>query len=148
MFTTSAIFTCDTAPADAFAAAPSSARRVPRLPHDAVAARRIDRPQDRADVVRILDAVEHDDQRRRLRADHQILDAVARRVRDVGDHALVPLPPRQPIELVAADPLDRARPAPRPAARARVSRSSARGDDPKHASRASPRSASRTGLMP
>ena len=78
MLTTSAIFTCDTAPADAFAAAPSSARRVPRLPDDAVGAGGVDRPQDRADVVRILDAVEHDDQRRaRSRAVDEILDAEA-----------------------------------------------------------------------
>ena len=42
-------------------------RGVPRLPHDTVRARRIDRPQDRPDVVRILDAVEHDDERRRRR---------------------------------------------------------------------------------
>ena len=43
-------------------------RGVPRLPDDAIGAGRIDRPEDRADIVRILDAVEHDDQRRRRRA--------------------------------------------------------------------------------
>ena len=50
-------------------------RRMPRLPHDAVRTRRIDGPQDGADVVRILDAVEHDEQRRRGRAP---LDDLAR----------------------------------------------------------------------
>ena len=42
-------------------------RGMTRLPHDAVRAGRVDRPQDRAHVVRIFDAVEHDDQRRRRR---------------------------------------------------------------------------------
>ena len=44
-------------------------RRPPRLPDDAGRAGGVDRAQDRADVLRILDAVEHDDQRRaRVRA--------------------------------------------------------------------------------
>ena len=58
------------------AATPSSARGMARLPHDAVRAGRVDGPQDRADVVRILDAVEHDEQRRRRRGR---LDEIARR---------------------------------------------------------------------
>ena len=63
---------------------------MPRLPHDAVGAGRVDRPQNRADVVRILDAVEHDDERRARRAGDQILDARrARALRDVGDDALM-----------------------------------------------------------
>ena len=101
MFTTSAIFTCDTAPADAFAAAPSERRRMPRLPHDAVGAGRIDRPQDRADIVRILDAVEHDDERRSAAARiEQILDARALRVAaHVGDDALMHAAARGAIEL-------------------------------------------------
>ena len=39
-------------------------RGVPRLPDDAVRTRPHRRPQDRADVVRILDAVEDDEERR------------------------------------------------------------------------------------
>ena len=34
------------------------------LPHETARARGVDGPQNRADVVRILDAVEHDDERR------------------------------------------------------------------------------------
>ena len=81
MFTTSAIFTCATAPADAFAAAPPSgaAWRVCRTTPCAPAAST--RAQNRAEVVRILDAVEHDDQRRRrsLRALTEIVELVERR---------------------------------------------------------------------
>ena len=68
MFTTSAILTCATAPADAFAAAPPSGAAWRDCRIDAVGAGGVDRPQDRADVVRILDAVEDDDQRRPVRA--------------------------------------------------------------------------------
>ena len=67
MLTTVAIRACASAPADALPTTPSSAAawRVWRM--TPVDARRVARPQDRADVVRILDAVEHDDQRRRRR---------------------------------------------------------------------------------
>ncbi len=73
MFTTSAIFTCDTAPADAFAAAPSSGAAWRDCRITPSRASRIHRAQDRPDVVRILDAVEHDDQRRRRGATHQVV---------------------------------------------------------------------------
>ena len=72
MFTTSAICTCDTAPADALAAAPPSARRPARLHDHAVGPGRVHRPQNRTDVVRVFDAVEHDEQRRSVRAANQI----------------------------------------------------------------------------
>ena len=65
-------------------------RRAPRLPHHARRAGRIDRPQDRADVLRILDAVEHDDQRRiaaRRRA--RSASVASGSAAHVGDDALV-----------------------------------------------------------
>jgi hypothetical protein len=46
-----------------------------RLADDAVAAGGVDRAQDGADVVRILNLIQHDDQRRAFRAGDQILDA-------------------------------------------------------------------------
>ena len=59
-------------------------RGVPRLPDDAVRAGGIDGAQNRADVVRILDAVEHDDQRRlRRRGGDELLDAVVARRLDI-----------------------------------------------------------------
>ena len=67
MFTSVAIRTCATAPGRRLGGDAVERRGVARLPHDAVRAGGIDGPQDRADVVRILDAVEHDDQRRRRR---------------------------------------------------------------------------------
>ncbi len=60
-----------------------------RLPHDAVDAGRVSRPQDRADVVRIFDAVEYDDEGRGSGARDEILNAECARVARVGDDALV-----------------------------------------------------------
>ena len=40
------------------------------------------------------------------RPDDQVLDAVTRRLGDIGNDALVPLPSAEPIELIAADTLD------------------------------------------
>ncbi len=68
MFTTSAIRTCASAPADAFAAAPPRAADAGYCTTTPSHARRIRGPQDRAEIVRILDAVEHDEQRHRRRA--------------------------------------------------------------------------------
>ena len=62
MFTTSATRTHATAPADAFAARGIERGGPARLTDHAVAARGIERAQNRPDVVRILDAVEHDDE--------------------------------------------------------------------------------------
>ena len=75
MFTTSAIFTCATAPADAFAAAPSSGAACRDCRTTPSRARRVHRPQNRADVVRIFDAVEHDDERGARARRDEILDA-------------------------------------------------------------------------
>ena len=88
MLTTSAILTCATAPADAFAAAPRappSAASAPRRRR----AGRIGGSKDRAEVVRILDAVEHDDQRRTSGAAHQFVEAVIGGVVDVSDDSLM-----------------------------------------------------------
>ncbi len=83
-------------------------RGVALLTHDAVRAGRVDRPQDRADVLRILDAVEHDEERRagRRRRDEIADRVVARRV-DVGDHALMHAAARRALERRDVDPLDR-----------------------------------------
>ena len=99
MLTTSAIFTWDTAPADAFAAAPPSGAARRDLAHDAVGARGVDASQDRADVVRILDAVEHDDERRPGRPGHEIGDADRCGFRQVRGDALVHAAARRAIEL-------------------------------------------------
>ena len=122
---------------------------MPRLPHDAVGARRIDRPQNRADIVRILDPVEHDDERRALRA-RSTRSATSMRVgsAQLGDHALVHAAARSTIEL------GRRR-------RARTGSAGALGRVARDRSRAPParaptrssvtrpaRSASSTGLMP
>src|SRR3989338_5669863 len=83
MFTTSAIGTWGIAPADAFAPPPSS----PPAGH-AIRPGRFHRPQNRPDVVRIFNAVEHDNERHALRAYHEIFHAQGRRVFHVGDEAL------------------------------------------------------------
>ncbi len=90
MFTTVAIRTCASAPADAFADDAVERGGMARLADHAVHAGRIRRPEDGADVVRILDAVEHDEQRRRRtgRGD-QILDRVVARRRDLRDDVLM-----------------------------------------------------------
>ena len=76
MFTTCAILTCAHRAGRRLGRGAAERRRPPALHHDAVDAGGVGRPQDRAEVVRILDAVEHDDQRGPPRAAHQILDAV------------------------------------------------------------------------
>src|SRR5262249_23684706 len=105
MFTTSAIFTCETAPADALAAAPSSRAACPHSPTrpsppQPLGTRRVDRPQDGADIVRVLDLVEDDEQRHAGGLDDEFFDAVAHRVVHVRDHALVRAAVCKPIELV------------------------------------------------
>jgi hypothetical protein len=104
MFTTSAIFTWDTAPADAFRRCAVEPRGMTRLADHPVRAGRIDRPEDRAEVLRVLDPVEHHDQRRSLCRDHQVLDAEGRGLLHLGDHALVAMTraPCQAIELVGS----------------------------------------------
>ena len=81
-------------------------RRMPRLPDDARRARRIDRAQDRADVVRILDTVEHDEQAAAPAAAAPSSKIAARRAArcetlacHVGDHPLVHAAARRTIEL-------------------------------------------------
>ena len=124
-------------------------RRVPRLPHDAVGAGRIDGPQDRADVVRILDAVEHDDQRRAGRRLDQIRDVVrVARPRTSRDHALVHAAARSRSSSAVATrrtgtPCALGRVAPD-----RATRPPARVADAQLAVTRPARSASSTGLMP
>ena len=75
MFTTSTTGTWAMAPADAFAATASSAAARRGLTDDAVRAGGIDGTDDCADVVRILDAVEHDEQRWTGHAAHELVQA-------------------------------------------------------------------------
>ena len=74
-------------------------RRMPRLPHHAVRPRRVGRPQNRAEVVRILDPIEHDDQRRAFRLHDEIFDAEAGGVAHLGRNALVHAAARRALEL-------------------------------------------------
>ena len=149
MLTTSAIRTCATAPADALAAAPPSAadRRV--LDDHAVDAGRVGRPKDRAEVVRILDAVEHDDERRPRGAAHQVVDAVvrgARRRRRRRPGARRRAPARSSTSRVDALHRDAA------LGRASAEQFAACASPPRSPTRSAvtrpARSASRTGLMP
>ena len=65
----------------------------------AVRACRVHGPNDRADVVRIFNTVEHDDERRPFRAGDKILDAQPVRLVHVCDHALMRASTGQTIEL-------------------------------------------------
>jgi hypothetical protein len=77
MLTTSAILTCETGSGRGFGCRAVERRRAARLPDYAVCPSRVSRPQNRADIVRILDAVEHDDQRYIAGAANQIAHIVA-----------------------------------------------------------------------
>ena len=143
----SAILTCAIAPADAFAADAVDRRGAPRLPNHAVDARRVGDAQDRAEVVRVLDAVEHDDERRAVRRPHQIGDVVVGacpRCRPPRPGAARRATARS--SSAASTVLARGR------ARAAASRSSsctrlsARADDPQHSARAARASASSDGV--
>ena len=148
MFTTSAILTCDDRAGRRLGRRAAERRRVPRLADDAVGAGRIDRPQDRADVVRILDAVEHDDAAARPRAGSTRSSTLnVSVVAHVGDDALMHAAARRAIEIAGAHAPHRHALAPPRAARAAATRSSARADTRIAVTRPA-RSASRTGLMP
>jgi hypothetical protein len=81
---------------------------VSRLPDHAVHAGRIGRPENRADVMRILDAIEHHDERRprRCRRD-DLLDAVLLRRLELGDDSLVHAATRRPIERLCVHAIHR-----------------------------------------
>ena len=73
-------------------------RRSPRLKHHAINTGRIGCSQDRADIVRILDAIEHDDERSPVRAAHQLRDAVLGAFLDVGNDSLMNTAARLPLQ--------------------------------------------------
>jgi hypothetical protein len=75
-----------------------------RLTDDAVRARGVDGPDDRADVVRIFNAVEHDDERRPFRTGNEILDVQPVHAAQIGDHALMGAPAGKAIEFVGGGP--------------------------------------------
>jgi hypothetical protein len=77
-----------------------------RLSHDPMRARRVDGPQDGADVVRIFDAVQDDDERRALGGGDEFLDAEPICVANVSDNALVCAALREAIEFTSVGPTD------------------------------------------
>ena len=80
-------------------------RRPSRLHDDAIDAGRIGRPKNRAEVVRILDAVEHHDQRRPDAPRTRSSTLYSRGVVDVGDDALMDAAARLRDEHVGGDAL-------------------------------------------
>ena len=70
-------------------------------------ARGIHASQDRADVVRVLDAVEHDEQRRTVGVLHEVADAVVPRGAHFGDHALMHAVATAPVEFAGLDAFHR-----------------------------------------
>ena len=82
---------CSVAPADAFTAAAVSGAAWWRGTHDAVRATRFRAARDRADVLRILDAVEHHEQRGRAHLVEQVVDRERCACVEVPCHALVML---------------------------------------------------------
>ncbi len=95
------------APADAFAADCVEGGGAARLPDEAVRARGVHASQDRADVVRVLDAVEHDEQGRAAGVLHELADAVLPRGTHLGDHTLMHAVATSPVELPGLDAFDR-----------------------------------------
>jgi len=73
---------------------------------NSVAPGRIEGPENRPDVVGILDAVEHDNQRRAPGADDEIFDAIAAGFLDVSHHALMAMTGAsgKPFQLLDGEP--------------------------------------------
>ena len=80
---------------------------MPGLPNDPVRAGGIRRPQNRSDVVRILDPVEHDEKRRRRSrpVDELLQTVIARRV-ELRHDSLVHAPARGLLDRRRVDALD------------------------------------------
>ena len=119
-----------------------------RLADDAVGAGGVDGPQNRADVVRILDPIDYDDERGPVSGGDQILDAEALGLLHLRNHALMAMPgtARETIELIGADAPHRdvlflSQTDQRRQTVVGARRDAQRGDPPA-------RSASSTGLMP
>ena len=106
MLTTGANRTWVSAPAEAFTAAPVAGGRSPRLQDDPGGASRFRRACDRAKVARVLDAVQHDEQRRRF-PPHEIGHGVLNRTPYRRDHALVNATTRQSVEFSGRYPMHR-----------------------------------------
>ena len=108
MFTTVAIRTCASAPADAFADDAVERGGMARLADHPVNACRIRRAKDGPDVVRVFDPVEHDEERRRRTgARDQILDRIVARRRDLRHDVLMRSAARDPRQRFRIDPLHR-----------------------------------------
>jgi lysophospholipase L1-like esterase len=82
-------------------------RGVPRLPDDAVRPCRIHRPEDRAEVMRIFDPIEHNEECGRRRVADKIVELVGFALLHVGDHTLMRRAPGLAVEFVIADAADR-----------------------------------------
>ncbi len=83
--------------------APCSGRGVARLPDDAGRSRRVGRPQNRPDVLRVLDPVQDNEQRGHLVAAHQLFHRKRRQSLQVGSDTLMHASPREPVERHAID---------------------------------------------
>ena len=79
-----------------------------RLTDDAVCARRVGAAKNRAEVVRILDTVEHDDEggRRRLRIGNQFIKFERAPLANVGNHTLMRRSARLAIEILVRNTTD------------------------------------------
>src|SRR4029077_161307 len=71
---------------------PVERSRVPRLPDEPVGARGVDRTQDRTHVMRVLDAVEDDDEWRTRRAGDEVADIDRAGFPQLRDDTLVTMP--------------------------------------------------------
>ena len=118
-----------------------------RLSHDTVATGRIDGAKNRADVVRILDAVEHDEQRcgGSGRFDN-VAQRVVARIVDLGDDPLMHTATRQALDHLRAGALDWN--AGLPCDPQRIFEAAIASRTDAHPPHPSVRSASSTGLMP
>ena len=105
-FGTVTIGRCSVAPADAFDRRRGERRRVVARHDDAVGAARLGAARDGADVLRILDAVEHDEQRRRSHLVEQVVQRERRARVEIPGDALVVLGVRDVVEALPRHLLD------------------------------------------
>src|SRR5579863_4155298 len=111
-------------------------RRVAGLPYDARPAHRINRSDNRTDILGILDAIEHDDERRTGGLANQLLDRVGRKGLHLRRHALMDAAIGATVQGGALDRVDRNAQLLRPGQQTVDARARApHVDDPRHAPR-------------
>src|SRR5258706_62848 len=81
----------------------SQSGRAARLPNHAVGARGVGRPQNRPEVMGVLDPIEHDKERGRWRLAHELFYVVLPSRLDVRNHSLMHGTRREAVELVVID---------------------------------------------